>query len=92
MYDLIFTEQLIREGDMVVAYCPELDVSSCGATAEQARAHLRTAIRLFLEEATRMGTLVDLLTEAGYDLTRTVLTSPVMEIAQRTLSLEGIAV
>ncbi len=77
MYDLIFTEQLIREGDTVVAYCPELDVSSCGATTEQARAHLRTAIRLFLEEAARMGTLAEILTEAGYDLSRTVLTSPV---------------
>jgi len=90
MHNLIFTEQLIQEGNVIVAYCPELDVSSCGTTGEQARANLRTAIRLFLEEATRMGTLTDILTEAGYDLTRAVLTSPVIEITQQTLSLEGI--
>jgi predicted RNase H-like HicB family nuclease len=90
MHNLIFTEQLIREGNILVAYCPELDVSSCGATGEQARENLRTAIRLFLEEAARMGTLLDILTEAGYDITRPVLTSPVLEITQQTMSLEGV--
>jgi len=87
---LIFTEQFIREGSTVVAYCPELDVSSCGATLAQARANLRTAIRLFLEEAARMGTLADILTEAGYDLTEEVLSSPVVAITQQTMSLERV--
>jgi len=87
---LIFTEQFIREGSTVVAYCPELDVSSCGATLAQARASLRTAIRLFLEEAARMGTLADILTEAGYDLTEEVLSSPVVAITQQTMSLERV--
>jgi len=32
---MLFAEQLMGEGDMVVAYCPELDVSSCGPTFEQ---------------------------------------------------------
>lgn len=91
MYSLIFTEQLIREGRTIVAYCPELDVSSCGATVEQARQNLRTAIRLFLEEAARMGTLTDILAEAGYDLTQEVLASPVMETTKQKLSLEGIS-
>jgi predicted RNase H-like HicB family nuclease len=64
MRTLLFTEQLLREGDTIVAYCPELDVSSCGADEAEARANLRTALRLFLEEAARMGTLADILTEA----------------------------
>lgn len=61
MPTLVFTEQLLREGNTIIAYCPELDVSSCGATVEQARDHLRTAIRLFLEESARLGTLDDIL-------------------------------
>jgi predicted RNase H-like HicB family nuclease len=86
---LSFTEQLLREGETIVAYCPELDVSSCGASEAEARANLRTALRLFLEEAARMGTLADILAEAGYDLSQEVLTSPTFSITSQQLSLEG---
>ena len=92
MRNLTFTQQLIKEGDVIVAYCPELDVSSCGATPEQARDNLRTAVRLFMEEAAKPGTLADILAEAGYDLTRNVLASPVFETSQGSLSLEGLAI
>ncbi len=61
MRRMLFTEQLMREGEMVVAYCPELDVSSCGHTAEEARSNLQTALRLFVEEAANMGTLKQIL-------------------------------
>lgn len=54
------------EGKTYVAYCPELDVSSCGDTIEKARKNLITAVRLFLEEAEKMGALEDILNEAGY--------------------------
>ena len=57
----LFTGQLMREGDMVVAYCPELDVSSCGHTVEEARSNLQTALRLFIEEGANMGTLKQIL-------------------------------
>ena len=61
MQTLFFTEQLFRQGDMLVAYCPELDVSSCGHTVAEARANWGTTLRLFLEEAVKMGTLFELL-------------------------------
>jgi predicted RNase H-like HicB family nuclease len=64
---ILFTEQLTREGEMVVAYCPELDVSTCGYTIEEARTNLQTALRLFIEEAAKMGTLRQILSEAGYN-------------------------
>lgn len=92
MQSLTFTQHLIREGDTIIAYCPELDVSSCGNTIEQAQVNLRTAMRLFLEEAAKMGTLADILSEAGYDLAGNVLDSPVIGTRQRTLSLEGLAI
>jgi len=61
-YDIL----VFLENDTYVAYCPELDVSSCGATIEQAKDMLRSAVRLFLEEAEKMGTVEDILEEAGY--------------------------
>jgi predicted RNase H-like HicB family nuclease len=61
-----FTAVVLMERDTFVAYSPELDVSSCGSTAEGARRNLQTTVRLFLEECERMGTLDDVLLESGY--------------------------
>jgi predicted RNase H-like HicB family nuclease len=57
---------VFKEDDTFVAYCTELDVSSCGNTVEQAKDMLKTAVRLFLEEAEKMGTLDDILEESRY--------------------------
>ena len=62
------TEEIWKEGNMYVSYCPELDVSSCGNTIDVARKNLKTAVSLFLEEAEKMGTLEDILQESGYEL------------------------
>jgi predicted RNase H-like HicB family nuclease len=40
-----------REGDGFVALCPELDVASQGTSIEEARDHLREALKLFFETA-----------------------------------------
>ena len=61
-YDVI----VFKEDATYIAYCPELDVSSCGNTVEHAKEMLNTAVRLFLEEADKMGTLSDILEEARY--------------------------
>ena len=51
---------------MYTAYCPELDLATCGHTVEQARHNLREVIEIFLEETAEMGTLQEALDEAGY--------------------------
>jgi predicted RNase H-like HicB family nuclease len=38
-----------KDGDLYAALCPELDVSSQGATVEDATSNLREAVELFLE-------------------------------------------
>jgi predicted RNase H-like HicB family nuclease len=63
---LTFTVQIFREGKQFVAYNPELDVSTCGATVEKAKENIRDAIRGFLRSATKLGTLGGILEEAGY--------------------------
>jgi predicted RNase H-like HicB family nuclease len=52
-YDMI----VLKEADTYIAYCPELDISSCGDSVEKAREMLKTAVRLFVEEAEKLGTL-----------------------------------
>jgi hypothetical protein len=44
------------------------DVSSCGCTLDEARKNLKIAVNLFLEEAERMGTLEEILSEAGFEI------------------------
>jgi len=68
---IIVSEQIWKEGRMYTSYCPELDVASCGKTVNEARKNLREAIEIFIEETYKMGTLKDLLEEAGYDLSST---------------------
>ena len=51
---------------MYVAYAPELDVSTCATTKAKAQKNLKEAVRLFLEEAEKMGTLHQILEEAGF--------------------------
>ena len=57
---------VFKEEKMYVAYCPELDISSCGSTIDHAKEMLKTAVCLFIEEAEKMSTLVDILEESGY--------------------------
>jgi predicted RNase H-like HicB family nuclease len=64
---LKLTEELWKEGNMYVSYCPELDIASCGETMEQAKKNLGEVIQINIEEAQKIGTLEDLLQEAGFD-------------------------
>jgi len=61
-----FTTHIFKEGDTYVAYVPELDVSSCGSTDEEARKNIRDALQGFFEVSMEMGTLDEILEEAGY--------------------------
>jgi len=67
MIPIAFDMIVFQENETFVAYCPELDVSSCGGSVEHAKSMLKTAVRLFLEEAEKMGTLEDILDEANYN-------------------------
>lgn len=77
--DIRFTTQIFKEGRTFVAHTPELDVSSCGGTKEKASKNLKEAVRLFLEEATKMGTLGQILEEAGYSKRNNKLEGPLQE-------------
>jgi predicted RNase H-like HicB family nuclease len=64
--EIDFIAQVWKEGATYVAYASELDVSSCGDSVAEARARLREAVSLFLEECSRKGTLDTILAESGF--------------------------
>ena len=65
--EIQFTSHVFKEGSMYVAYTPELDLSSCARTEAKASKNLQEAVRLFLEEAEKHGTLHQILEEAGFE-------------------------
>lgn len=81
--EIQFTTQIFKEGRTFVAYTRELDVSSCGGTQRRAVANLKEAVRLFLEEAEKMGTLEQILEEAGYLKRKRKLQGPKLITTQR---------
>jgi hypothetical protein len=66
MHDFSFTAHIFKEGATYVAYVPALDLSSCGATDEDARRNIRDAVRAFLKTSVEMGTLDEILEEGSY--------------------------
>ncbi len=62
--------QVWKEGEMFVSYIPQLDLASCGETLENARANIREAFTLFIEESVKMGTTSRILEEAGFSVNR----------------------
>jgi predicted RNase H-like HicB family nuclease len=65
--EIDFTANVWKEGSTFVSYSPELDVSSCGDSVAEARARLREAVTLFLEECAHKGTLAAILAESGFE-------------------------
>jgi predicted RNase H-like HicB family nuclease len=81
--EIEFTIRIFKEGRSFVAHALELDVSSCGGTKEKALKNLKEAVRLFLEEAGNMGTLEQILEEAGYTRNKQAIAGPKYISVQR---------
>ena len=58
--------EVFREENVYVVRCPDLDVSSFGDTPEEAKLALHEALEAFLGECEAMGSLEEVLEEAGF--------------------------
>ena len=63
------TEEIWKEGDMYVSYCPELDVASCGENVRLAKRNLMEATIIDFEETKEIGTFDKYIEECGFELT-----------------------
>jgi predicted RNase H-like HicB family nuclease len=92
MKQMITTVEIWEEGGMFTAYCPELDVASCGHTQEEAKKNLGEVIVIQLEETARLGTLKDFLTEAGYVIENEVLETEkkIVGFGELSISVEAL--
>jgi hypothetical protein len=60
------TEEIWKEGNMYVSYCPELDIASCGESLEESKKNLKQVISINFVECRKTGTLNQLLQDAGF--------------------------
>lgn len=60
-----FKTEFFEEDGQIVGIVPSLNVSSFGDNLEQAKKSLKEAVELFLEECAKMGSLKQVLEEAG---------------------------
>ena len=85
-----YTVQIWEEGNQFVAYAMPLDVMSAGRTPEEARKALDEAGHLFLVTAADMGTLEEILQEAGYELSQGIWVSPPWVAIERHSAVVGV--
>ena len=57
-----------REGNQFVSLCPELDVASCGDTAEEALDMLEDALQVFIGALIEVDTLSRVFKERGVEI------------------------
>ena len=79
--ELIYHAEIFQEGNAYVGLCPELNVSSFGEDIEDAKRSLEEAVLAFVEACEEMGTLEEVLEEAGFVKEKDVWSSrePIME-------------
>ncbi len=82
--EIAFTTQVWKEGKMYISYAKELEVCSCGKTVKEAKINLVEAVECFLETAEEMGTLDQLLEEAGFLRGKRIWKAPEIISTERT--------
>jgi predicted RNase H-like HicB family nuclease len=85
-----FTANIWQEGNQFVAHAMPLDVMSAGRTPEEARKALDEAVHLFLVTAADVGTLEQVLDEAGYSLEQGKWIGPTWIAIERHATLVGV--
>lgn len=85
--NLQFTSQIFHESKMYVAYSPESDLSSCATTEAKAQRSLIEAVRLFLEEAEKKGSLQQILKEAGASAANSAVTAEILTVLKTRITV-----
>jgi predicted RNase H-like HicB family nuclease len=59
---------ILKENNLFVAYCPALELSSYGKTKKEAKENFYDALKIFIEETHKKGTLEKVLLSLGWTL------------------------
>jgi hypothetical protein len=90
IYDIEYTVQIWKEGSQYVAHAMPLDVMSSGKNPEESRKALDEAVHLFLATAADLGTIEEILEEAGYEQTNQTWIGPSWVAIERHSAIVGV--
>ncbi|VVB63103.1 Uncharacterised protein [uncultured archaeon] len=81
----------LREGPAFIAYTPALDLSSYGATFDEAKKNFKEALDLFIQDIIERNTVEEVLEECGWERVETPKPHwvPPAFICQESLSLDS---
>ena len=78
-------------GDMYIAYCPELDLAGYDTTEENARASFGCVLREYLDYATENGTLeADLINHGWRKMKNGTIKEPTLNVMLRNTQLRNV--
>ncbi len=83
-----------KEGDTFIAHCPVLDLSSCGATFEEADRNFVDALDILIAECAEKDTLVETFSAHGWTIAKEKhgrRLSPPVYVGDRQVKLPEIA-
>lgn len=63
--DIVLEFVVSKEGKQYSSWCPDLDIASCGDTAEEAVENLRDAVQLYLDTLEEEGEREQVFVERG---------------------------
>ncbi len=66
--EIVLEVQFIQDGDYVVAYNPDLKLSSFGKTVDEAFNAFDEMLQLWVQETQELGTFEELMANAGFTL------------------------
>jgi len=76
---IICNTYIKKEQNMYSAVCIEFGIASCGYTIEEAYKNVIEAVEIHLNDAKELGTLNELLLEAGFDLSEKAIDDVVIQ-------------
>ena len=76
--DLKLQFDVIKEGKTYVAYCPALDLSTCGKSIANAKASFSEAVDLFFETIIENNSLEETLSNLGWQIKGHKLMPPIV--------------
>jgi hypothetical protein len=85
---IVYRADCFKEGDLYVVLAPELNVSGCGETLEDARRFLQEAVEAFAEACQTRGAFEEVMEESG-STTTTRMCGPQPSATERLGRLSG---
>jgi len=83
---------ILREREVYIASSPALDLSSYGATFDEAMKNFNEAVSIFFEECIKMGTLSKVLESCGWEKKPVKGWTPPTFIGERNVELSKLAI